>query len=57
MILVLHFNAVAFLVTTSWSKECVITGIEGLSVSSGCVLAIMTGTVHDKEHILLDCPH
>jgi hypothetical protein len=31
-----HFLAFAFLVITFWSKECVITGIEGL-MSSGSV--------------------
>ena len=38
-----HFLAFAFLVITSWSKECVITGIEGL-MSSGFVTT-MTGTL------------
>ena len=35
-----HFLAFAFLAITVWSKECVITGIEGL-MSSGSV----TGTL------------
>ena len=38
-----HFLAFAFLVISFWSKECVITGIEGLT-SSGS-LTNMTGTL------------
>ena len=38
-----HFLAFAFLATTFWSKECVMTGIEGL-MSSGSVTDV-TGTL------------
>jgi hypothetical protein len=38
-----HFLAFAYLVITFWSKECVITGIEGL-MSSGSVTNV-TGTL------------
>ena len=38
-----HFIAFAFLAITFWSKECVITGIEGL-MSSGSVTNV-TGTL------------
>jgi len=38
-----HFLAFAFLATTFWSKECVLTGIEGL-MSSGSVTDV-TGTL------------
>jgi len=38
-----HFLAFVFLVTTFWSEECVITGIEGL-MSSGTVTNV-TGTL------------
>jgi len=34
-----HFLAFAFLATTFWSKECVITGIEGI-MSSGSVTGV-----------------
>jgi len=50
-----NFLAFAFLATTFWSKECVMTGIEGL-MSSGYVTDV-TGTLIRMEHILLDCPH
>ena len=45
------------LAITFWSKECVITGIEGLmSSGSGCDRRDWH-TSQDEEHILLDCPH
>jgi hypothetical protein len=52
-----HFLAFAFLAITFWSKEWVITGIEGL-MSSGSVTNV-TGTLYRmaEEHILLDSPH
>jgi hypothetical protein len=51
-----HFFAFAFLATTFWSKEGVITGIEGL-MSSGSVTECDWHSVQDEEHNLLDCPH
>ena len=39
-----HFLAFAFLAITFWSKECVITGIEGL-MSSESVTNAVTGTL------------
>jgi hypothetical protein len=50
-----HFLAFAFLATIFWSKECGMTGIEGL-ISSGSVTDV-DGKIQDEEHILLDCPH
>jgi hypothetical protein len=54
---VAHFLAFAFLATTFWSKECVMTGIEG-HMSSGSVTDV-TGTLFRMRNtcILLDCPH
>ena len=51
----MHFLAFAILATTFWSKECVMTGIEGL-MSSGSVTDV-TGTLVRMKNILLDCPH
>jgi hypothetical protein len=47
----------AFLAITFWSKDCVITGMEGL-MSSGS-LTNVTGSLfsQEKEHTFLDCPH
>ena len=42
-IIAVHFLAFAFLAITFWSKECVVTGIEGL-ISSGSVTNV-TGTL------------
>ena len=39
-----HFLAFTFLAITFWSKECVMTGIEGL-MSSGSVMTDLTGTL------------
>ena len=51
-----HFPAFAFLATTFWSKECAMTGIEGL-MSSGSVTDV-TGTLFRmRNYILLECPH
>ena len=43
-----HFLAFAFLATTFWSKECVITGIKGL-MSSGSVTNV-TGTLFRRRN-------
>ena len=53
-ILAVHFFALAFLVITFWSKECVIIGIGGL-MSSGYKRD--WHTAQDEAHIWLDCPH
>jgi len=52
-----HFLASAFLAITFWSKECVITGIEGLAYELRICDKCDWHTAQDEEHILLDCPH
>jgi hypothetical protein len=44
-----HFLAFAFLAITFWSKECVITGIEGLLISYELRICDWH-TVQDEEH-------
>ena len=55
-ILAVHFFALAFLVITFWSKECVIIGIEGL-MSSGSVTNVTGTCFRMRNTILLNCPH
>jgi len=53
-----HFLAFAFLAITFRSKECVITGIEGLMYELRiCDKCDCWHSVQDEGHILLDCPH
>jgi len=51
-----HFLAFAFLAITFWSKECVITGIEGL-MSSGSVQDLWQCDWHSVLLFLVPCFH
>jgi len=53
----MYFLAFAFLAITFWSKECVITGTEGLTYELRICDNCDWHTVQNEEHSLLDCPH